>query len=108
MDLTRVDEIKVGDPDFWMLPHRERDLAFATLRRERPISFHEEPEVPMLGKGPGFWALVRHADVLEVSRHAETFSSARWQRLQMPDGSAVGNGQRVQARTPRARRRGRD
>jgi cytochrome P450 len=77
MDPTRVDEIKVGDPDFWMVPHRERDLAFATLRRERPISFHEEPEVPMLGKGPGFWAVVRHADVLEVSRHAETFSSAR-------------------------------
>jgi cytochrome P450 len=52
-------------------------MAFATLRRERPVSYHEEPEVPMLGKGPGFWSITRYADILEVSRNPETFSSAR-------------------------------
>jgi cytochrome P450 len=72
-----VDEIQLGDVDFWTLPLEEREGAFATLRRERPISFYEEPEVPLLGKGPGFWALVRHADILEVSRNPQTFSSAR-------------------------------
>jgi len=73
----RVEEIHLGDPLFWENPIEDREGAFVTLRRERPVSFHEEPEVPMLGKGPGFWALTRHADVLEVSRNAETFSSAR-------------------------------
>ena len=77
MDPTLVDDIRLGDPDFWSLPHRIREQAFTTLRRERPISFHEEPEVPLLGKGPGFWSITRYADVLEVSRRAETFSSAR-------------------------------
>lgn len=72
-----VDDVRLGDVDFWMLPVEEREGAFATLRRERPVSFHEEPEVPLLGKGPGFWAITRHADVLEVSRSPETFSSAR-------------------------------
>jgi cytochrome P450 len=73
----RPDDIRLGDEEFWTLPVDTREAAFATLRRERPVSFHEEPEVPMLGKGPGFWAVTRHADVLEVSRDAETFSSAR-------------------------------
>lgn len=73
----RPDDIRLGDESFWTLPVDTREAAFATLRRERPVSFHEEPEVPMLGKGPGFWALTRHADILEVSRNPETFSSAR-------------------------------
>jgi cytochrome P450 len=71
-----VGDIELGSVQFWELPLEEREGAFAALRREKPVSFHEEPEVPMLGKGPGFWALVRHADVLEVSRNPETFSSA--------------------------------
>ena len=72
-----VDDIRLGDPDFWTLPVDEREGAFVTLRRERPLSFHEEPELPMFGKGPGFWALTRHADVLDVSRNPDTFSSGR-------------------------------
>ncbi len=59
-----ADDIQVGDVDFWLRPPDEREAAFATLRRERPISFHVEPEVPLLGKGPGFWAVTRHADIL--------------------------------------------
>jgi len=77
MDPTRVDEINLGDPDFWAKPHRIREQAFTTLRRERPISFHEEPEVPLLGKGPGFWSLTLHDHILEASRKPETYSSAR-------------------------------
>jgi methyl-branched lipid omega-hydroxylase len=72
-----LDDIRLGDEEFWNLPPDRREAAFSTLRRERPVSFHEEPEVPMLGKGPGFWAVTRYADVLEVSRSPETFSSAR-------------------------------
>ncbi len=72
-----ADDIQVGDVDFWLRPPDEREAAFATLRRERPISFHVEPEVPLLGKGPGFWAVTRHADILEVSRTPEVYSSGR-------------------------------
>ncbi len=74
---SSVGDIRLGDPGFWTQPRPEREQAFALLRRERPVSFHEEPEVPLLGKGPGFWSLTRHADVLEVSRNGQTFSSAR-------------------------------
>ena len=71
-----VDDIRLGEPEFWSLPRDAREGAFQTLRRERPISFHEETEIPILGKGPGFWALTRHADILHVSRTPEVFSSA--------------------------------
>jgi cytochrome P450 len=71
------DDIKLGTPEFWERPIEEREGALVKLRRERPITFHEEPEVPMLGKGPGFWSVVRHADILEVSRNPQIFSSAR-------------------------------
>ena len=75
--IRSLDDIRLGDPEFWMGNRDDRTHAFAALRRERPISFHEEPEVPGLGRGPGFWSLVRHADVLEVSRNGQLFSSAR-------------------------------
>lgn len=70
-------DIRLGDPEFWLEPLDVREAAFARLRREEPVSFHEEPEVPMLGKGPGFWAITRHADILEVSRNPAVYSSAR-------------------------------
>jgi cytochrome P450 len=73
----RFDEIRLGDPAFWEHSYEDREGAFVLLRREHPVSFHEEPEVPMLGKGPGFWALTRHADIIEVSRNPQTFCSSR-------------------------------
>ena len=72
-----LDDIRLGEPEFWMTSRADRERAFATLRREHPIAFHEEPEVPGLGRGPGFWSLTRHADVLEASRNGQLFSSAR-------------------------------
>src|SRR4029453_9773058 len=72
-----LDDIRLGDQEFWMTSREDRDRAFAALRRERPVSFHQEPEVPGLGRGPGFWSLTRHADVMEVSRNGQLFSSGR-------------------------------
>ena len=65
-----VDEIDLSSIEFWARPWAERDAAFATLRRERPIAFFEEPEVPPFPKGPGYYAITRHADVLTVSKSA--------------------------------------
>jgi cytochrome P450 len=72
-----VDEIDLSSPDFWTLPPEEREGGFATLREERPISFHEEFEVDFLPRGPGYWALTRHADILEASRDAGRFCSGK-------------------------------
>jgi cytochrome P450 len=72
-----ADQIWLSDRDFWLRPLEEREGAFATLRAERPISFHEEMDIQILPKGPGYWSLVKHADVLEVSRNPEVFCSGR-------------------------------
>jgi cytochrome P450 len=74
-----LEEIDLSSLEFWLLPEEEREGAFATLRAEDPIRFFEEidiPEVP-IPKGPGYWALTRHAHILEASRTPELFSSAR-------------------------------
>ncbi len=71
-----LDQIDLSAIDFWQRPIEEREGAFATLRAERPIAFFQEPEFPGLPKGPGYWSLTRHADVLHVSRNPEIFSSS--------------------------------
>lgn len=83
-----VDEIELGEPAFWVRPWAEREGAFETLRRERPVSFHEEPDIDFspLPRGPGFWSLTRHADILEASRNADLFCSGRGSNIgDMPD-----------------------
>ena len=72
-----VDEIRLGDLEQWLRPDREG--MFAKLRAERPVSFHDEPVPPpeiSFPQGPGFWALTRYADVMQVSRDPDTFHSA--------------------------------
>src|SRR3954454_658778 len=44
--------------------------AFAWLRDNDPVHWHEEPD------GPGFWAVTRYDDVKHVGRDPATFSSA--------------------------------
>jgi cytochrome P450 len=50
--------------------------ALARLRRDIPVAW--VAEVPVLGwpAGPGFWLVLRHADVESVLRRPELFSSA--------------------------------
>jgi cytochrome P450 len=73
----RVDEIKLADVAFWTRPEEDREGAFALLRRERPVSWHEEFEYPGLPKGPGFWSVTRWEDVWTVSRNPDLFISGR-------------------------------
>jgi cytochrome P450 len=78
--LPPAESVDLSSPDFWMRPRPEREAAFAALRRDAPISFHREFEPPPgleLPRGPGYWALVRHAEILEVSRSPELFGSGR-------------------------------
>jgi cytochrome P450 len=72
-----VDWIDLSDNAFWAIPLADRAGAFARLRAlDRPV-FFPEPETPFSVKGPGFYALVRHADVVEASRNPEVFCSGK-------------------------------
>jgi len=71
-----LSEIDLGSWDFWGLDDDIRDGAFATLRRQAPISFHEAFIDPEFEPGAGHWALTRYDDVFYASRHPEIFSSA--------------------------------
>ena len=70
-----LSEIRLDSWEFWALDDDIRDAAFATLRQEAPISFHEEMELPGFPKGPGHWALVAYDDIWNASRHPQVFSS---------------------------------
>jgi cytochrome P450 len=75
-----VDEINLSDIEFWTLPPEEREGAFKTLRDERPLAFFEEPEpegFPPEFRGGGYFAVTRHADILEASRQPELFCSGK-------------------------------
>ena len=77
-----VDDINLSDMEFWARPWEEREGAFATLRRERPIPHFDEPEIPealayVITKGNGFYALTKHAHISEASRHPEIFQSGK-------------------------------
>ncbi|WP_184716569.1 cytochrome P450 [Streptosporangium saharense] len=55
----------------------EREEAFALLRAQpAPVRF-TEPDISFALPGTGYYALVRHADIVEASRNPEIFSSAR-------------------------------
>jgi cytochrome P450 len=81
-EVLSLDEIDLSDLDFWELPLTTRDGAFRTLRRERPLAHFEEPDfreqsVLAPAPGPGFRAITRYADILEVSRHPEIYRSGQ-------------------------------
>ena len=59
IDLLSPDSFASGQP------HGQFDW----LRSNQPVAWHEEPN------GAGFWAVTRHADVWEVDRDFQTYSS---------------------------------
>jgi methyl-branched lipid omega-hydroxylase len=75
--MSAVAGIDLSENEFWGLPQAERAAAFARLRELGAPVFFDEPETPFAEKGPGYYALVRYADVTEASRHPDAFSSAR-------------------------------
>jgi cytochrome P450 len=71
-----VDRIDLADIEFWAKPWAEREGAFRTLRRERPVAHFDEPEIPGVPHGErGWFAITRHADILEMSRRPDAFCS---------------------------------
>jgi cytochrome P450 len=77
MTVAGMDGIDLSATEFWGLPLTERAAAFARLRAEPRPRFFEEPETPFSEQGPGYYALVRYADVVEASKYPAVFSSAQ-------------------------------
>ncbi|MGE0881768.1 MAG: cytochrome P450 [Acidimicrobiia bacterium] len=75
------DPADVSSIEFWSANSDEREATFAQLRRERPVSWHPPAEgspLPDFGADrPSFWAVVRHADVVTVSRRPDLFCSGQ-------------------------------
>ena len=65
--MTLTDTIDLSDHDAFLdaVPYEW----FRTLRREAPVYFNPEPD------GPGFYAVTRYADIREVHRNVDIYSS---------------------------------
>lgn len=77
-----LEQIDLSELAFWERPWTEREGAFELLRRERPLAFFEEPDGRLISPlapppGPGYRAVTRHADVVEISRHPEIYGSGQ-------------------------------
>ncbi|MBG0830563.1 cytochrome P450 [Planomonospora sp. ID67723] len=100
---VNVADIDLSQIPFWALPQQERADAFRRLRAlDRPV-FTKENKVPFVGHGPGYYALVRHADVSEASRNAGVFSSEPTANsiVDMPRWMAVYFGSMINMDDPR-------
>ncbi|MEV0588553.1 cytochrome P450 [Nonomuraea sp. NPDC050310] len=68
-DLADLDLFAAGPP--W--------AAFAALRRDDPVHWNPERD------GRGFWSVTRHADIVAISRDAETYTSELFTNLEEVD-----------------------
>jgi cytochrome P450 len=70
-------KIDLTDEEFWGRPPAEREAVFATLRQQPGFAFFEEPDVPFIEQGPGYYAVTRHADIEYISGNPELFCSGQ-------------------------------
>lgn len=73
------DATELSSRAFWSATAAEREVAFAELRAQRPISWHPPVEDALLHdpNDPGYWAVTRHADIVAISRDSDTFLSGK-------------------------------
>jgi methyl-branched lipid omega-hydroxylase len=69
-----IEDIDLSGQEFWDRPLADRREAFARLRTQPSPPFFAEPETPFPA-GPGYYALVRHEDVVGASRRPDVFCS---------------------------------
>jgi cytochrome P450 len=76
-----VDDIDLSDLEFWATSQEQRNADFKRLRENRPIAFFAEAEFPSasipIPTGPGYYAITRYSDIVEMSRHPELFCSGQ-------------------------------
>ncbi len=63
---------------FWTQSADVIDSVIARHHAEAPLDWFEEPDYDdVIQAGPGYWCVIRHADVAVISRNTEVFSSAK-------------------------------
>ncbi|MGQ0574216.1 MAG: cytochrome P450 [Pseudonocardia sp.] len=69
--------VEISSKAFWDKPSEEREKIFAVLRRDQPVSWQPpvEDAVTPDPDDPGYWAVVKHADIVKVSRDNDTYVS---------------------------------
>ncbi|UDY34734.1 cytochrome P450 [Dermatobacter hominis] len=81
--MTTIDLTPFADMAYWSHGSEPRAEMFRAMRDDAPVVFMEEPEIEGFPKGPGFWSVTRHEDVMHVSRHPDVFCSG--QGTNIPD-----------------------
>ncbi len=76
MAATITDLPDINDPAFWQQSLAERMAAFATIRQATPFARYSMTN-PITDEVAEYRAVTRYADVVEISRHPETFCSGR-------------------------------
>ncbi|WNG85837.1 cytochrome P450 [Mycobacterium sp. ITM-2016-00317] len=73
------DPIDLSSRAFWSTTADQREQVFAQLRAARPVSWHPPVEDALMPDPSdlGYWAVTRHADIVEVSRNSEVFLSGK-------------------------------
>lgn len=73
------DPIDLSSRAFWSTTAAERERSFAQLRTDRPVSWHPPVEDSLMPDPSdlGYWAVTRHADIVQVSRNSEVFLSGK-------------------------------
>ncbi|GAA5174356.1 cytochrome P450 [Pseudonocardia eucalypti] len=71
-------ELNLSTLRFWGLPRQVHLDTFKWLRENDPVSWHQAPEAldPGLDNSKGYWSIVKHADIKEISLNSGIFSSA--------------------------------
>lgn len=87
-----LDQINLTDTDLYA--KGDAHLVWQTLRAECPVFWQKR------GKGQGFWAVTRHADVRRVLAEHRTFSSQSGTAIAMLDSPDPAAGLMMQATDP--------
>jgi cytochrome P450 len=71
--------LDISSKAFWAGTADEREARFAQLRAEDPVSWQRpvEDAVAPDPHDPGYWALVKHADIVRVTRDSKGFISGQ-------------------------------
>ena len=73
------DPVDLSSLQFWSSTAAEREKVFAELRADRPVSWHRRVKNGLFEdpNDEGFWAVVRYADLVEVTRRHDDFVSGQ-------------------------------
>ena len=70
-------DLDISSVEFWGKPPQVRDETFKTLRDKGGVTWHPPVEAqPNPPIAPGFWAVTKHARLVEVSQNPQLFSSS--------------------------------